>query len=76
MLLFDDELIAIRGGTCGSNIKRYREAMNLTQKQLADLLFVFQQTVHKWEYGINEPSIQPLKKMKKIFNTTVDDIID
>lgn len=75
MLLFDDELIAIRGGTCGSNIKRYRETMNLTQKQLAELLFVSQQTVLKWEYDINDSGIQPLKKKKKIFHTSVDNSI-
>lgn len=39
----------------GKNIRRSRQAMGLTQTQLAELVGVRQSSVAKWERGINTP---------------------
>lgn len=40
----------------GRNIRKRRQAMQLTQRQLADLLGVDQGAVSGWEIGRNGPS--------------------
>lgn len=47
----------------------------LSQQELADLLNVSQQTICKYERGLNEPNIESLKRLAAIFNTTVDYLI-
>lgn len=74
--LTTQELFSVYGGSCGQKIKYYREKMHMTQKELAQQLFVSQQTIHKWEYDINEPSLEIIKKLKIIFHQSADNIID
>lgn len=72
----DDCLSRIIGASCGDNIRYYRESEEMTQRQLAQQLFVSQQTIHKWEHDINEPNLGVIRRMKEIFHKTADDIID
>ncbi len=53
----------------------YRKAKNLTQSQLADLLFVSDKTVSKWETGRGYPEISILPKLASVLETTVDDLL-
>ena len=53
----------------------YRKAKNLTQTQLADLLFVSDKTVSKWETGRGYPEISILPKLASVLGTTVDDLL-
>lgn len=56
----------------GSNIKTEREKKKLTQKELADRLYVTPQAVSRWENGSVEPSIDTLKQMSAIFGVNLD----
>lgn len=62
--------------TLGSKIKMLRTDKGLTQKDLADEIHVTFQTISKWENDENEPDISTLKKLAKLFNVTVDFLID
>ncbi len=53
----------------------YRKNKNLTQSQLADLLFVSDKTVSKWETGRGYPEISILPKLASVLGTTVDDLL-
>lgn len=59
----------------GENIKKLRVTNNLTQKELADKLFVTAQAISRWEKEEVEPSIGTIKEMSKIFNVSTDEII-
>lgn len=56
-------------------IKMYRMQNSMTQKDLAEKLFVTAQAVSRWENGEVEPSITTLKNMASIFNVRVDDLV-
>lgn len=58
-----------------NNIKQLRKEKNLSQKQLADILFVNQTAVSQWERGETSPNKTTLEKMCDFFNTTSDYIL-
>ena len=57
------------------NIKKLREEMGITQKQLADVIDVSQQSVNKYENHNIEPDIETLIRIADYFNTSVDYIV-
>ena len=59
----------------GRNIKEYRLKYGLSQKDLADRLFVTYQAVSRWENNQAEPSIDTLNSMASIFGCTINDIV-
>lgn len=59
----------------GQIIHDLREKNNLTQKQLADQLFVTAQAVSRWEKGIVEPGNDTIKKLAEIFHVSTDVIL-
>jgi len=59
----------------GENIKKYRVESGLTQKDLAERLFVTSQAVSRWENGDVEPSITTLTALADIFGVSIDEII-
>ena len=50
----------------GPNIKKLRLQHGLTQKNLADKLFVSAQAVSRWENDEVEPSISLISQMRKL----------
>lgn len=60
----------------GKFIKKIRKEHNLTQKQLANKLGVTYQAVSKWENGLNLPDAYIIKEISKVFNISVDDLMD
>ena len=60
----------------GNNIKRLRTQRGMTQKNLADRLFVSPQAVSRWENNEVEPSLGTITEMAKIFNVTTDEILN
>ena len=58
------------------NIKNLRVGKGLTQKELADKLYVTSQAVSRWENGEVEPSVDTISSMARIFNVTTDEIIN
>ena len=59
----------------GENIKNLRSNANMTQKDLADMLYVTSQAVSRWENNEVEPSVSTLSQIAEIFGVTVDVII-
>ena len=60
----------------GENIKRLRTEKGLTQKDLADQLFVTPQAVSRWENNEAEPSVSTLSQLAKIFGVGVGELIE
>lgn len=59
----------------GERIKALRIKNNMTQKNLADKLFVTAQAVSRWEKDEVEPSLSTVASLAKIFGVSVDEII-
>lgn len=59
----------------GSNIKKLRTEKGMTQKALADQLFVSPQAVSRWENNEVEPSLGTIAEMAKIFGVSTDMIL-
>ncbi|MBQ7236479.1 MAG: helix-turn-helix transcriptional regulator [Clostridia bacterium] len=57
------------------NLNALRQTKQLTQKQLAKLLDVYQRTISAWEKGVCEPSFQMLSKICEIFDESFDNIL-
>ncbi len=57
------------------NIARLRAKAGLTQKELAEKLFVSNKTVSKWERGAGYPEITQLIRLSKVFGVTVENLI-
>ena len=60
----------------GKNIRQLRKEKNLTQTELAKLLFTSQDTISLWELDKSLPDVLSIIKMTKIFNVTSDYILD
>lgn len=60
----------------GDNIKYYRKANNLNQKEFAEKMQTTQQRVSEWECNKIEPSLYNVVKMLKIFGVTFEELID
>ena len=58
------------------NLKETRKLCDLTQRQVADDLGVVESCYANWEQGRTEPSIEMLRKLGIIFNTSIDDLIN
>ena len=57
------------------NLRKLREERGVTQKQLADIISVSQQSINKYENHNIEPDIDTLIKMADYFETSVDYIV-
>lgn len=56
----------------GNQIKKLREARNLSQVQLAEALHVSKQSISNWENGNILPSIEMLVKIAACFQVSTD----
>lgn len=61
--------------TFGEKIKKLRTDNNLTQEQLADILFVTRTAVSKWETDKGLPGIDTLKLISTTFGLSLDELI-
>ena len=59
----------------GKNIKKFREAKNMTQEQLAEKLFVTRQAVSNWENGKTQPDIDTITRISQELDVSVEEII-
>ena len=57
------------------NITMLRNKAGLTQKELADKLFISNKTVSKWERGGGYPEITQLIRLAKVFGVTVEELV-
>lgn len=58
-----------------SNIAHYRKECNLTQDELAEMIFYSGKSVSKWERGDGIPDVCVLVALADIFGVTVNDML-
>lgn len=61
--------------TLGQKIAILRNAMKLSQEQLAEKLEVSRQSVYKWESDKTTPEVNMILQLASIFNITLDDLL-
>ncbi|WEV42061.1 helix-turn-helix transcriptional regulator [Bifidobacterium sp. ESL0682] len=59
----------------GGQIRDHREAMGLSQDDLAGKIFVSRQTVSNWETGRTYPDVQNLLLLGNLFGITLDELV-
>ena len=59
----------------GNLIRQLRKAKGMTQKELADKLFITDRAVSKWERGLCAPDISLLEPLSEILEVKITDII-
>lgn len=59
----------------GKRLKELRKSRKMTQKQLADLIYVDCSSVTKWETGKAYPDYEKQNKLADLFNVTIDDLM-
>lgn len=62
--------------TLGEKLSKLRKNYNYTQEQLADILGVSRQSISKWESDIAYPETEKLVKMGKLFECSVDYLLN
>ena len=60
----------------GNLIREKRLQKNLTQKELADMLFITDRAVSKWERGKSFPDISILKRISEILEINVNQLLE
>ena len=60
----------------GNNLFQARKKTGLSQEMVAEKLGVSRQTISKWETDETIPDIYQSKKMAKLYNLTLDELID
>lgn len=61
--------------TFGEAIRARREAMGMTQQELAARLYVSRQTVSRWESGSRCPDLIMSKKLASVLEISIDELI-
>lgn len=60
----------------GNKISELRHKNNLSQEELAEKVGVSRQTISKWELGETSPDIKQSKELSKIFNISLDELVN
>ena len=60
----------------GNKIMKLRKKEKLSQEILANKIGVSRQTISNWELNITNPDTDHIKKMSKIFNISIDEMLD
>lgn len=58
-----------------TQVKRYREEMDLTQEELAEKIYVTRQTVSNWENGRSYPDVKSLLLLSALFQVSLDTLV-
>lgn len=58
-----------------NQIKTRREAMGVSQEQLAEKLYVSRQTISNWERDKTYPDVQSLLMLSILFGTSIDTLV-
>ena len=56
-------------------LQALRAKRNITQQELADVLFVSRTAVSKWESGRGYPNIESLRAIAKFYSITLDELL-
>lgn len=58
------------------NLKKQREKMGISQRQLAIKMNIPPQNLNRYETGINEPNIKTLIQLADFFNISIDELLE
>ena len=59
----------------GERIKEYRQKNSISQRELAECLFVSDKTISRWELGKGLPDIDLLPKIAEVLEITIDELV-
>ena len=59
----------------GKQIQHYRKEKNLSQDELAEIIFVSRQSISNWERGATYPDLQNLLLLSKVFEVSLDQLV-
>ena len=59
----------------GSQIKKYRSELSMSQDELAEKLFVSRQSVSNWENDKTYPDIKSLLLLSEVFQVSLDQLV-
>lgn len=59
----------------GEKLKAAREAKGMSQKALADRLYVTRQAVSRWENGARYPDLQMARRLSEILEVSLDELL-
>ena len=62
--------------TLGQKLAGYRKLSGMTQQQLGDRLSISAQAISKWEKDLSEPALATMRKLARIYNVTVDELLN
>lgn len=57
------------------NLKKYRQAKELSQENLAQQLYVSRQAISKWEQGDGAPDLNNLVKLAELLDVSLDTLV-
>lgn len=60
----------------GNKIIKLRKEKKISQEILGDKIGVSRQTISNWELNITKPDAEHIRKMSKIFNISIDELLD
>lgn len=60
----------------GNKIVELRKKNRLSQEELAEKVGVTRQTISKWELAETSPDLKQAKKLSKLFNISLDELVD
>ena len=63
------------GKTFGRKLRAIRKKKGLSQKALADMLFVTRKCIGNWEVGIRKPDLEMLDKISRTLNISVSELV-
>lgn len=59
----------------GSQIKKHRNELSLSQEELAEKIYVSRQTISNWENDKSYPDVNSLVILSEVFNVSIDNLI-
>jgi transcriptional regulator with XRE-family HTH domain len=58
------------------SFKEARIKRKLTQKEVAEILGTSRVTVARWEFGVNNPRLDIVRELSRLYNCTTDELIN
>ena len=60
----------------GKKLASLRKVHHLSQEELGSELDVTRQTISNWELGVSLPNPEQLKRLSKLFQISIDELLD
>ena len=59
----------------GKTFKKFRREVNLTQKEVAKSLGIYQSNVSDWENDVSRPDYEKLIELSKLYDVSICDLL-